>query len=93
MAPPSCPHCGARLSRNAKACPECGSDDQTGWADDAQGPDLGLPDEEFDYGDFVQREFGARKSPVPPGLAWFWWLVAVALIAAFLWYFLRQFNR
>lgn len=31
-----CPHCGADVPRTATACPECGSDDQTGWSDEAE---------------------------------------------------------
>jgi hypothetical protein len=27
-----CPHCGASVPRRAAACPECGSDERTGWA-------------------------------------------------------------
>jgi len=48
---------------------------------------LDLPDETFDYDDFVKREFG-DKNPVPRGIHWFWWviglLVAAALIALWL---------
>jgi hypothetical protein len=29
-----CPHCGAAVPRGAAACPECGSDEETGWVDD-----------------------------------------------------------
>ena len=41
-----CPHCGARVPRGAKACPECGSDDETGWADGetVEYESLDLPD-------------------------------------------------
>jgi hypothetical protein len=88
MPPETCPHCGAELPRRARACPECGSDEQTGWSDDARREDLGLPAEGFDYDDFVQREFAGGK-PVPRGLRWYWWLVAFLLLAAILWTFLR----
>jgi hypothetical protein len=27
-----CPHCEAKVPANARACPECGSDEQTGWS-------------------------------------------------------------
>ena len=27
-----CPHCGATLPPRALACPDCGSDESTGWA-------------------------------------------------------------
>ena len=68
------------MPRNARACPECGSDEKTGWSDNAQGQRLGLPDEEFDYDEFVGREFGDRKA-IPHGLHWFWWLAGLILLA------------
>jgi len=86
-APETCPNCGAGVPRNAKACPGCGADENTGWADDAQpatASDLGLPDEEFNYDEFVQREFG-KPSPKPRGLHWVWWLAGIALLLAILW--------
>lgn len=83
-----CPNCGAELPPNAKACPQCGSDDQTGWSEEAGAGGLDLPDESFDYQDFVEREFGGKKI-VPRGIHWFWWLVAVALVAVFLVFLLR----
>ena len=77
MSPPEiCPNCGAKVPSRARACPECGACDATGWSEEASAADLGLPDEEFDYEEYRQREFGG-KSPVPRGIAWFWWLVAV----------------
>ena len=85
MPPEICPNCGEDVPRNAKACPGCGADENTGWAEDAQQAttaDLGLPDEEFDYGKFVKQEFGPA-SPKPQGLHWFWWVLAILLLAAF----------
>jgi hypothetical protein len=32
MARRICEHCGAEIPRRAAACPECGSDETTGWA-------------------------------------------------------------
>ncbi|MDB6021836.1 MAG: hypothetical protein JWQ04_1693, partial [Pedosphaera sp.] len=51
----TCPNCGADLPPKAKACPECGSDDETGWSEAAAADGLGLPDEKFNYDDFVAR--------------------------------------
>ena len=84
--PETCPNCGADVPRNAKACPGCGADESTGWADEAQqatAADLGLPEEDFDYDEFVKREF-ARPSPKPQGLHWVWWLTGIALLMAIL---------
>ena len=62
------PVCGEDVPRNARACPQCGADEKSGWAPDAQLLDaLDLPDEEFDYEDFVKKEFGGgSRSKVPP---------------------------
>ena len=88
MTPELCPNCGAEVPRNAKACPECGSDERTGWSETAKADALGLPDENFDYDDFVKREFGGAKT-VPRGIHWFWWVIAVLVLGAFLFLWLR----
>jgi len=88
MPPETCPNCGADVPRNAKACPECGSDEQTGWSEETHVDGLDLPEEKFDYNDFVEREFGG-KSPVPHGIHWFWWVIAVLVLGAFLFLWLR----
>ncbi len=64
-----CPHCGAEVRRDARACPECGSDDSTGWAEDADRWAAGIPagysgEDEFDYDEFVRREFGGMRRRV-----------------------------
>jgi hypothetical protein len=90
MPPEICPICGADVPPKAKACPECGADEGTGWSEEAHASGLDLPDENFDYGDFVKREFGGAKNPVPRGIHWFWWLVAVIILGAILWAWLRH---
>lgn len=76
--PDICPNCGAEVPAKAKACPECGSDEQTGWSEQARYDSLDLPDDKFDYDDFVKREFGGEK-PAPRGVQRVWWLLAIAL--------------
>lgn len=83
MSPEICPHCGAEVPKDAKACPECGSDERTGWSEEAATGGLDLPEEHFDYEDFVEREFGAQ-GPVPRGVGWFWWAIGLALLIALL---------
>lgn len=80
----NCPNCGADLPRNAKACPECGSDERTGWSEEAYASSLDLPDDEFDYDEFVKNEFGRKKKVVPKGMHPFWWIVALIVVAALL---------
>jgi len=84
--PGVCPVCGEDVSRDALACPECGADHSSGWREDAATYDgVELPDDDFNYDDFVKREFGSRAKP--PGLKTIWWIVAIALIVAFVVYF------
>jgi uncharacterized membrane protein YvbJ len=82
MPPPVCPNCGAEVPPNSKACPECGSDESTGWSEEARSGALDPPEEKFDYDDFVKREF-EKEPAVPRGIHWFWWLVAILILAAF----------
>ena len=42
----ACPHCGAKVQVDASACPECGSDNETGWSEAAAYDDLLLYDNE-----------------------------------------------
>ena len=90
MSPEVCPNCGAEVPDGAKACPECGADEQTGWSEAARYDSLDLPEENFDYDEFVKKEFSKEsKSPVPHGLHWFWWVVAIGVSLAFLMAFLH----
>jgi hypothetical protein len=90
MTPEICPNCGAEVPPKAKACPECGACDETGWSEgaEAQSADLGIPEESFNYDDFVQREFGAKKV-LPYGVGWFLWIVSLVVVGTLVWLFLR----
>lgn len=91
MKPEFCPVCGAEVPPNAKACPGCGADEKSGWSEETDAEELGLPDEDFDYEEFVKREFGGgKKNPIPHGIHWLWWVVAVLIIAAFVWGLLKR---
>lgn len=41
-----CPNCGAEVPDHAAACPECGSDEETGWSEDTAYDGLYLDDED-----------------------------------------------
>jgi uncharacterized membrane protein YvbJ len=81
--PETCPTCGADVPRGAKACPECGADEKTGWSEDAYASGLNLPEEEFNYDEFVKREFDPKPARIPRGIHWAWWLVAMVLVIVF----------
>jgi hypothetical protein len=87
--PEVCPACGEDVPPRALACPECGADHNSGWKTDAT-DGLDLPDDDFDYNEFVKEEFGggAGKSRLHP----VWWITAIVLLAAILLaYFLGVF--
>lgn len=90
MRPPeTCPTCGAAVPRNARACPECGADENTGWSEAARYDGLDLPDDSFNYSEFVAEEFGEAAAPKPRGIRWLWWLVAVGLLSGLVFLWLR----
>ena len=84
-----CPHCGAEVRAGARSCPECGSDDQTGWAEDANAAGVDLPtgyggDDEFDYDEFVQREFGGPSRLSPRRLMALAMAIVLAVVVLFM---------
>lgn len=88
-APETCPNCGADVPPRALACPNCGADERTGWSDRADSQRtadrLGIPDDEFNYDEFVREEFGERREHrvKANNVSWLWWAVAVSLAVAF----------
>lgn len=88
VVPEICPNCGADVPPRARACPECGSCPETGWSEEADIGALGLPDEEFDYEEYVRREFGGRPRGGRGGVVAVV-LGSAALILVVLWLFLH----
>ena len=54
----NCPNCGVAVDERASACPECGSDERTGWSENTLYDGLDLPTEAFE-------EDHAHSSPKP----------------------------
>jgi len=84
--PPSeCAICGAEISPNARACPECGADEHTGWREQDPLDGLDLPDEESTaeaYARYLRTQEGYHGRRGAKRL--FWWAIALAVAAAFL---------
>jgi Fe-S oxidoreductase len=81
MTPETCPNCGEEVPPKAKACPGCGACEETGWSDDAYADRLGIPSENFNYEDYVKREFFSKEPKQKHGKLWA--LVAIILLATF----------
>ncbi len=77
--PEVCPVCDQDVPRDALACPECGADHNSGWREEAEAYEaLDLPDQDFDYDQFVREEFGSSIKPA--GIKTIWWLTAILII-------------
>lgn len=70
MRPDVCPICGEVVPEDAKACPECGACEETGWSEDAKADTLGIPREEFDYDGYLREEFGDEEPKRKMGGVW-----------------------
>lgn len=78
LPPDECANCGAAIPPKARACPECGADELTGWRENSVYDGLDLPDT-ADNGD--PRE--ARPSPLRRSPAWYWLLAAGLVLVLF----------
>lgn len=77
--PEICPVCCEEVPRGAVACSECGADHNSGWREEAESDDaLGVLEDDFDYEEFVEQEFGS--SPKPAGIKPVWWMTAIILV-------------
>lgn len=83
-----CPYCGEMIKKRAKACPHCGSDEQTGWSDDTylDGIDIG---NDFDYDEVARKEFSTKSYS---GNRWKSWkvLTGILVLVLFLLFVLRS---
>lgn len=83
-----CPGCGTELRIGTYGCPECspipkrkrlGETARKSWEQSHHYDSLDLPDDDFDYNGFLEREF----SKVPHkkvGIRWYWWVTALLLL-------------
>ena len=83
----TCPVCGADVPRRAKACPECGACEKSGWSEDRYLDGLDLPDENFDHREFTRLEFGRGSRRT--GKQRLWLIVAIIVVVAMAWLTLR----
>ena len=94
--PGQCPVCGEWVPRGAVACDDCGACAKSGWKDDAAATDgLDLPDEDFDYDDYIEREFGGggTKRKAGPSKEQFWsWVGLTVFIVMVLGYLVSLFR-
>jgi len=87
-----CPGCDQEVRVGSRGCPRCNppskrrkrretatSISKGKRSKDSAYDGLDLPDEDFDYEAFVEREFGTKPHK-RAGIAWYWWLTGVVLL-------------
>jgi hypothetical protein len=80
-----CPFCDREV-RVGEPCAGCAekakkvAKPKKSWQQDKSLDGLDLPDDDFNYDEFVAREFG--KAPHRAlGLKWYWWLLGIVVLA------------
>jgi hypothetical protein len=79
----TCPHCTPPRKPRKRAGKSAGRS-RPGWRQEGSADGLDLPDEDFDYDDFVAREFGGKPHR-QIGIKWYWWVTALVLLVVILW--------
>ena len=74
-APDECANCGTEIPRGAKACPECGADERTGWRDESVYDGLDLPPSAF------EDDAPPRRPVRRFGLPWYFLFAGFVLLA------------
>lgn len=84
-----CQACGAEVKANAKVCPECGSDEETGWSDHTYLDGISIPDEE-DYQEILSSEFPQKQT----GLRHISWqsIVGMIVLIVFIYLIVRSIS-
>ncbi len=78
----ACPECGAEVRVGSRGCTACSG---KSWEQEEYLDGLDLPEDpaEFDYDEFVKREFGRGSARLKPaGLSWKWWITGLILLGA-----------
>lgn len=87
----NCPNCGAEVPAGAEFCRHCGASHDSGWGEDdaGWGEDAASgygPDDDFDYDEFIAREFPEQATPQSKhrGKRWAMAVVVAIVVTAFL---------
>lgn len=75
-----CPICGADVKASAVACPQCGSDDETGWSDNTMYDEVDLP---------TDAEQDAKQAKAAASSGWVGMLIVCVVIGMIVFLIIR----
>ncbi len=80
-----CPSCGkeVRVGESCSGCPAPRAaktkKPRRSWEQDETYDGIDLPDDDFDYDEFVAKEFGGAPHR-RIGVKWYWWVIGIILL-------------
>lgn len=80
--PGNCPACHEHVPARKTSCPHCGASADDGWSDEAHTDGLDLPDDSFNYDEYLKREFDPDVPRIGLDRKTLWWATAILLLAA-----------
>ena len=79
LPPEQCAICGAEIPITARACPECGADDRTGWREQSLYDGIDLPGTDAD----------SEPEQTGAGMSLIWKATGLVLLVLIAWLFVR----
>lgn len=77
-APSECANCGSDIPAGARACPDCGADEHTGWRETDIYDGMDLPETAW------ADEDSSSGPPLSRELPWYWWAAGLAVLIGFI---------
>ena len=74
-----CAHCGAELACASTVCRECGASEDSGWSD-GEVASTEEDEDDFDYDDFLRREFPSHAAAPRWGSPKTWLTAIIVLL-------------
>ena len=88
----TCPVCGEEVPAGALACPECGSDDKTGWSPETEYDGLDLP-QSVEEENRALRDIESREERLFERAHIVYLILVYTALIAFILYIASQYLR
>lgn len=80
-----CPHCGVPVTSGARMCRACGASADCGWTEDTDTESWSEEADDFNYDEFVAREFPDQFAASNPGMpSWARYVILAVVVSLLL---------